>query len=83
MTTQSKIAAWFDDGVKQGKTYMVVVVDTFDWEDYPVYAADEADCQKQFDLHNGQNMQRVMEVYDLQKDKATQLAEKQAWHLPG
>lgn len=38
MTTQSEISGWFDRGVNYKATHMVVVVDDFDHEDYPVYA---------------------------------------------
>lgn len=36
-TTQAMIGSWFDQGVNQGATHMIVVVDTFDHDDYPVF----------------------------------------------
>lgn len=82
MTTKSMISAWFDEGVRDERTHMIVVCDTFDHEDYPVYASSDADCLDKHDQHNGRNMQRVMEVYDLRMDKQRQLAEFRANHLP-
>lgn len=31
-TTQQEISEWFDRGVKEGATHMIVVCDTFDYE---------------------------------------------------
>lgn len=83
MTTQADIAGWFDEGKKHGHTHLLVVCDTFDHEDYPVYASSDAEALAQYAHYNGLNMQRVMEVYDLHKDKAAQLAEHRSMHLPG
>ena len=82
MTTSAEIAAWFDRGVEQKKTHLIVVCDTFDHDDYPVYADGDEEAWKEYTSHNGPNMQRVMEVYDLRKPKAPQLAEHRAMHLP-
>jgi len=45
-------------------THMVVVCDSFDYEDYPVYTSDPAATVKKYEA---KSMQRVMEVYDLRK----------------
>jgi CO dehydrogenase nickel-insertion accessory protein CooC1 len=70
---------WFDRGVEEGADYMIVVCDTFDYEDYPVYAT-AAEFKEKYESHNG--MQRIMEVYDLHRDKAEQLRERRAMNLP-
>ena len=77
------ISSWFDEGKSQGYQYMIVVCDTFDHEDYPVYAKGATECYEKYDQHNFQNMQRVMEVYDLGQSKQDQLNEYRAFHLPG
>lgn len=82
MTTATEIATWFDGGVRRGATHMLVVCDTFDHDDYPVYCLDDADAIKQHAHYTTASMQRVMEVYDLRMDRATQLAEARANHLP-
>lgn len=82
MTTQAQIAAWFDKGVKQKATHMIVVCDTFDYDDYPVYALSDKDALASYKLYKMQSMQRVMEVYDLRQDKAEQLNEHRVMRLP-
>lgn len=63
MTTLKEIAGWFEDG-RGSAAYMIVVCDTFDYDDYPVYVKDDQDFWVEYDRLNGHNMQKVMEVYD-------------------
>lgn len=80
MTTREDIAAWFDEGVQTGAKQMLVICDTFDWGDYPVYTHSEDECLRRY--HNPSETQKVMEVYDLGADKATQLAMHRCMNVP-
>lgn len=73
-TTREDIGLWFDAGKKQKATHMIVVCDTFDWEDYPVYVTKDQDVKKIVQEHqpSAGNMQKVMEVYNLKLDKEQQ-----------
>jgi hypothetical protein len=81
-TTKDELRDWFDLGLSKGQAYMIVACDTYDWEDFPVYAKDAEEARLRFRQFNGPNMQKVMEVYDLSMDRETQMAEHRAWHLP-
>lgn len=81
-TSKSEISLWFDIGEKLRHTHMIVVCDTFDWEDYPVYVTGDEKCLKSYADHNGPNMQKVMEVYDLRLDKNKQLDQSFVMNLP-
>jgi hypothetical protein len=72
MTTREDIRRWLLEGQAKGADYTLIVCDTFDWEDYPVHAA-ATEVWDKYDEHNGKNMQRIMEVYDLNEDLSTQL----------
>jgi len=74
-TTKQDIREWFERGVEQGATHLIVVCDTFNYEDYPVYVEKGQDAKKVYEAHNGPNMQRVMEVYNLSQDMEEQLNE--------
>lgn len=50
-----------------GVRYCIVVRDTFDNENYPVYAVDDEEFWKLYDKFDGPNMQKVDEVYDLKE----------------
>lgn len=74
------ISHWFDRGVEQGATHMIIVCDDFDYDDYPVYVQPDQDVREIADSNNVPDERRVMEVYCLSMDKATQLAEGTALH---
>lgn len=73
MTSKTEIGTWFDRGVADGATHMIVVCDTFDWDDYPVYVSPQQDPAKVKKQYDRVNMQKVMEVYDLAGDREAQL----------
>ena len=82
MTTRDEISAWFDRGVAQKATRMLVVCDTFDHEDYPVFVFTDKEALEQFEHYHMKNMQKVMEVYDLRLSKSEQLSQHRVMHLP-
>jgi hypothetical protein len=81
MTTVQQIDDWFEAGIEDGATHMIVVVDEFDHDDYPVYVWG-GEVQTQLDRIAAAEMQQAMEVYDLGRSKRFQLAEVRAWHVP-
>ena len=78
--SRAEIEEWFDVGKAGGATHMIVVCDTFDWEDYPVYVTEYQDVNEMVPKYQT-NMQKVMEVYNLSMDKAEQMAEDRAFNL--
>jgi hypothetical protein len=74
--TREDIKEWFERGVEIQATHMVVMVDTFDWDDYPVYIMPGQDPRYEVSVRNGNNMQNVMEVYNLVKPMQAQLDER-------
>jgi hypothetical protein len=68
MTTMQDLKGWFERGRKLGATHMVVACDTFEWEDYPCFVMPNQNVAQVAQEHNGTNMQKVMEVYNLSKD---------------
>lgn len=97
MTTRSEIEAWYNIALNVKASYMVVVTDTFDWIDYPVFVMPSKDSPTEQNLQFGfefddinkivakysGNMQRVTEVYMMSLDKEMQLNEHRAYHLEG
>lgn len=80
-TTPQDIEEWFDTGVKDKKEFLIVVCDTFSHEDYPVYVSKENFWEKH-DSYSYKNMQMIIEVYDLKKDKTAQLKEHRSYNCP-
>jgi hypothetical protein len=81
MPTLDEFSFWFDNGIEQKADFMIMVCDTFDWGDYPVYIKKE-NFWEEYHKHNGINMQTIMEVYDLHLNKDIQLKEHRAFHYP-
>lgn len=80
VTKREDITRWFHEGQEQGATHIIVVCDTFDWEDYPVYVASDEDVREKKAEHDGKDMQKVMEVYSLSLDLQAQLNEHRAFN---
>lgn len=79
-TTKELIEEWFDDGVAQNKSHLLVVCDTFDYDDYPVYTTKDK-LNETIEKYDGKDMQKIMEIYDLSKDKLTQLNTARCWSI--
>jgi len=79
---KSTIREWLRRGKEGGNSHTIIICDTFDWDDYPVYCRKPEHVETAILNHNGRNMQKVMEVYDLNKDLESQLNEHRAWHVP-
>jgi hypothetical protein len=64
--TKETISEWFDRGIREGHTHLIVVCDTFDHEDFPVWADGNEDVKQKYANNNGESvMLKVMEVYQL------------------
>ena len=74
--TRSDILRWLEDS-KSHHTHMLVVCDTFDYEDYPVHTSDVRESIRKY---QDASMQTIMEVYDLSMDFGEQLDTHRAWN---
>lgn len=63
--TTKEIREWLECGKAQGATHMLVVCDTFDWSDYPVFVMPGENVREIAKKNGGPNMTRLMEVYNL------------------
>ena len=67
------LSEWFDAGVEKGATHMIVVCDTFSFEDFPVYVMPEEDVHTRKSEYDDTNMHRITGVYSMSVDKDYQL----------
>jgi hypothetical protein len=79
MPSFETFSAWFDRGVEKGATHMIVVCDTFDYSDAPVYVMPGEDVHKRQAEEGGKPMQKVMEVYCMSKPKDPQIRAQRSW----
>jgi hypothetical protein len=76
MTSVDGIKEWFERGVRDGKKYMLVLCDTFSWDDYPEYF-DTVESARQRKNAPGE-MQKYMESYDLAAPMRDQLIKQRS-----
>jgi hypothetical protein len=81
MTSKADIASWLEVAKSRRCAYLVVLCDTFDYDDYPVYCATAAEARTAI-AKDEKNMAKLMECYDLSLDIDAQLAEHRARHFP-
>jgi hypothetical protein len=79
VVTSYGIGKWLLEGKETGATHLIVVCDTFDHDDYPVYVMPDEDVREVEARYNGQSMQRVMEVYWLDGDLNAQLDKRRSF----
>lgn len=79
-TSREEIKKWAQEGKREGATHMIVVCDTFDWSDYPVYVSKKEKVKKIEAQYDDKNMQRVMEVYNLGMDLDEQLSQTRSFN---
>lgn len=72
---------WFDEGKAQGKDFMIVVCDTYDYTDFPVHTT-ASDFAEVYAAEKSKPMQKIMEIYDLRENREMQMWEHRAWHPP-
>ena len=78
--TKELISKWFETGVQQGATHMLVISDSFSYEYYPSYVAKGQDPREREQEYTTESMLRVVEIYDLRLPKEPQLDERRARH---
>ena len=77
--TRSDIERWLK-GAPKTATHLIVVCDTYDWDDYPVYVEEGEDARAKADEYRTKSMQQVMEVYNLKMNIEAQLNEHRAFN---
>ena len=80
-TTKLNIKEWLERGKKTGAIYLIVVVDKFDYEDYPVFTDKDEDIRERIEQIDGKPMQQVMEVYKINEDWEEQLNRYRCFNL--
>lgn len=78
-TNKQQIQSWFERGLKDKKAFMIVVCDTFEWEDRPVYCNEKGFAEE---FNKLQYMQKVVEVYNLSLNMKDQLSQRRVFNYP-
>lgn len=79
-TTKNDIRNWLKEKDKSEVSHVLIVCDTFDHSDYPVQVPIGKHVDDIISQYHGSDMQKVMEVYNLNMDIEEQLNEHRAWN---
>ena len=79
-TSKEEIKEWVEEGKNNGSTHVMIVCDTYDYDDYPVYVQPEQDIREMLKAYS-KDMQKVMEVYSMNLDIDEQLSEHRSFNL--
>jgi hypothetical protein len=79
--SRQDIEGWLKRAKAEKATHVIVVCDTYDYSDYPVYVAAGTDVATEVKRIRAQSMTRIMEVYNLSISITYQMAEHRAFHL--
>lgn len=77
--TRDDIRTWLAQAKAQGASHLIIMHDTFDHENYPIYVKPTESARTIAHEKTG-NMQRVEECYSMALDIETQLLEHRAFH---
>jgi len=78
-TSVELIRSWLN--ARTDCTHMVVVCDTFSWEDYPVHVTKDENVLDVINKYDNKGMQKIMECYSYTLDIEEQLNEYRAFHV--
>lgn len=78
--THKDISTWIERATDQ-HSHVIIVCDTFEHEDYPVFVKKSEDVRKVYEHYRTAEMSRVMEVYNLALPLNDQLAEPRAFNF--
>jgi dCMP deaminase len=79
-TTINEIREWLGRYDKSEYSHVLIVCDSFDYEDYPVAVKIGEDIASKIAEYTNKNMQRIMEVYNLSMDIEEQIKSKKVWN---
>ena len=79
--TLQDIKYWIEKAKEKGATHLIVVVDTYDHENYPVYVSEKQDINDEYARIMKSEMQGIDEIYNMSMDIDKQLAEHRAFHI--
>lgn len=79
--SSNNIISWFNRGVDENRKRMIVWCDTYDFSDYPEFSDLTGQALMDYcSMYDGQNMRRLMEVYDLTADQEAQMAQRRVFN---
>ena len=82
MTSKKTIGRWLIQGREKGiYSHMLVLTDTFDYTDYPIYCENRKAVENEIEFANTKELTKIMEVYNYSLSLKKQLDEHRVWNI--
>ena len=78
---KNRVQLWFKEGQSKNAHHMLIMRDTYEYEDYPVYVLKNEDTKKKIRELRENDNQVVQAIFDLSLDMDSQLEERRAYHV--
>jgi len=80
VASRTDVDRWIATAKEEGNKFIISVCDTFDYDDYPMYAKDEKELEKKKEEVRNASMQRINEVITINEDGSVYECEhKEKW----
>jgi len=79
--SKTDIDRWLDSAKEKGATHLIVAVDRFGHDNYPIYVTPHQDVNEEIERLDGKNMQGIDEVYNMSMNIDEQLSEYRAYNI--
>jgi len=79
--TRSDIETWLKSAKEKGASHLIVAVDRYDHDNYPIYVGPDEKIQEEIQRVDAGNMQGIDEVYNMSIDIDEQLSEYRAYNI--
>lgn len=80
MTTKAEVRNCIIKGIEKEATHLMMVTDTWDYSDYPVYVFENETIESALEYYR-RSEDRVQEVYNLKMNIEEQIDQNRAWNL--
>jgi hypothetical protein len=79
--TREDINGWLKRVKELNSTHLIIALDTYDFDNYPVYVTSDKNVQEEYNKIIESSMQRVDEVYNMSLSIEDQLKERRAMNF--
>jgi hypothetical protein len=78
--TKNQINDWVNKGKENKCTHVIIAVDTWDHEDYPIYVTSEKNIHTEISKFE-RSKNRIMEIYKMSEDLEMQLNQYRSYTI--
>ncbi len=79
--TRKYIELWLDKAREKGATHLIVALDRYHYNNYPVYVSSNEDVITEINRIESSSLQGIDEVYNMSMDIDEQLSQERVYNI--